>query len=67
MFILSGLRFAVLADIERQRRWPKITLDCKLMLSGTLALILVAWVLFALLEWRNPATLAGLDSTGARI
>ncbi len=46
LFILSGLRFAVLADIKRQRRWPKITLDCKLMLSGTLALILVTWVLF---------------------
>ncbi len=67
LFILSGLGFVVLADVNRQRRWSKLTLHSKLMLSGTLVLILFAWGMFALLEWRNPATLGGLDSDGARI
>ncbi len=67
LFILSGLGFVVLADLNRQRRWSKLTLHSKLMLSGTLFLILFAWVMFAILEWNNPATLAGLESDGARI
>ena len=67
LFILSGLGFVVLADMNRQRSWAKLTLHSKLMLSGTLVLILVAWVMFALLEWNNPATLAGLESDGARL
>jgi trk system potassium uptake protein TrkH len=67
LFILSGLGFVVLADMNRQRSWAKLTLHSKLMLSGTLVLILVAWVMFALLEWNNPATLAGLESDVARL
>ncbi|SFS05740.1 TrkH family potassium uptake protein [Yoonia litorea] len=67
LFILSGLGFVVLADINRQRNWRKLTLHSKLMLSGTLGLILFAWVMFAILEWSNPATLGGLESDAARI
>ena len=67
LFILSGLGFVVLADLNRQRGWRKLTLHSKLMLSGTLVLILFAWVMFTLLEWNNPATLGGLESGGARI
>ncbi|MGZ2258100.1 TrkH family potassium uptake protein [Roseobacter sp. A03A-229] len=67
LFILSGLGFVVLADINKRRRWSKLSLHSKLMLSGTAFLILFAWALFAILEWANPATLGGLDSTGARL
>ncbi|WP_299041189.1 TrkH family potassium uptake protein [uncultured Tateyamaria sp.] len=67
LFVLSGLGFVVLADVNRQRSWRKLTLHSKLMLSGTLVLILFAWIMFALLEWNNPATLGGLDNIGARI
>lgn len=66
-FILSGLGFVVLADINKQRRWSKLTLHSKLMLSGTLFLIVFAWVLFALMEWNNPATLGSLENTPARL
>lgn len=67
LFIISGLGFVVLADVNRHRRWSKLTLHSKLMLSGSLMLIVCSFVLFALLEWNNPSTLAGLDSNGARI
>ncbi|ABD56466.1 TrkH family potassium uptake protein [Jannaschia sp. CCS1] len=67
LFIVGGLGFVVLADINKQRRWSKLMLHSKLMLSGTLFLIVFAWLMFALLEWNNPATLAGLQTDGARI
>lgn len=67
LFILSGLGFVVLADMNRQRRWSKLNLHSKLMLTGTLFLILFSWLMFAILEWSNPATLAGLESDGARL
>lgn len=67
LFILSGLGFVVLADVHKKRNWSKLTLHSKLMLSGTFFLIVFAWLLFALLEWSNPATLGGLDSDGARL
>ena len=67
LFILSGLGFVVLADLNRQRSWRRLTLHSKLMLSGTLVLIVFAWARFAILEWRNPDTLGSLESTGARL
>jgi len=67
LFIIGGLGFVVLADLNTQRRWAKLTLHSKLMLSGTAFLILASWGLFAALEWRNPATLGALEGTGPRL
>ena len=67
LFILSGLGFVVLADVNRQPQWSNLSFHGKLMLSGTLCLILFAWVMFAILEWNNHATLANLESDGARL
>lgn len=67
LFIFGGIGFVVLADLYRTRRWRKLTLHSKLMLTGTTGLILWAWVTFALLEWHNPGTLGGLDSVGAKL
>lgn len=67
LFILGGLGFIVVGDVVQARSWHRLTLHSKLMLSGTLALILLAWLGFAALEWRNPATLGGLPDTASRI
>jgi trk system potassium uptake protein TrkH len=67
LFIVGGLGFVVLADLYRVRGWQRLTLHSKLMLVGTLVLIVWAWAGFAALEWRNPATLGGLEGTGARL
>lgn len=67
LFIIGGIGFVVLADINRKRGWRGLSLHSKLMLVGTLVLILWAWLMFGLMEWRNPATLGGLDSFGAKI
>lgn len=67
LFILGGLGFIVLTDIYRVRRWRKLALHSKLMILGTLALIVASWALFAVLEWGNPGTLGGLPGTAARL
>lgn len=66
-FIVSGLGFVVLVDLWQKRRWSKLGLHSKLMLSGTAFLIVFAFVTFALLEWHNPATLGGLPDTATRL
>jgi trk system potassium uptake protein TrkH len=67
LFIFGGIGFVVLADLHQTRRWRKLTLHSKLMLTGTAGLILWAWGMFAVLEWTNPGTLGGLESTSARL
>ena len=72
LIILGGLGFIVWWDVLRvwgQRRtgdiprgqcFRRLTLHSKITIVTTVALILGGWLLFALLEWRNPATLGGL-------
>ncbi|MFN3210006.1 MAG: TrkH family potassium uptake protein [Roseovarius sp.] len=67
LFILGGLGFIVVGDIYQNRRWRRLALHSKLMLAGTLWLIVIGVVGFAVLEWDNPGTLAGLQSTGDRL
>ncbi|PVA10810.1 Ktr system potassium transporter B [Pelagivirga sediminicola] len=67
LFILGGLGFIVLADIIRVRKWRKLTLHSKVMITGTLGLIGISWAAFAALEWTNPGTLGGLPDTATRI
>ncbi len=57
----------MLADIIRVRKWRKLTLHSKIMITGTLGLIGFAWATFAALEWTNPGTLGGLPDTSSRI
>jgi trk system potassium uptake protein TrkH len=61
LFILGGLGFIVVGDVYQKRKWRSLTLHSKLMLIGTVVLILWGTVMFALLEWTNPATLGPLD------
>ena len=67
LFILGGLGFVVVGDIYQKREWSRLTLHSKIMLSGTLGLIVFAFVMFAALEWRNPGTLGALPSAGDRL
>ena len=65
-FIIGGLGFAVWANLFSQRKWHGLALHTKLMLVGTLALILIGAGGYAALEWTNPNTLGGIDGIGAR-
>ncbi|MBY8978293.1 TrkH family potassium uptake protein [Rhodobacteraceae bacterium NNCM2] len=61
LFILGGLGFIVVGDVYQKRNWRKLTLHSKLMLVGTVVLIVWGSVMFGLLEWRNPETLGPLS------
>lgn len=67
LFITGGIGYVVVADIWRHRKWRKLSMHTKLMLTGTGALILVSVVFFAILEWNNPRTLGPLDGPVAKL
>jgi trk system potassium uptake protein len=67
LFILGGIGFAVVADLWRVRRWRGLSFHSKIMLSGTAALLLGGFIAFTVIEWRNPATLGGIESSWARL
>ena len=66
LFIIGGLGYGVLTELVRVRSWRRFSLHAKLMLLGTGVLILGAVLIFAALEWRNPATLGPLG-TGEKL
>jgi len=57
LFILGGLGFTVAADIWRTRKWHRFALHTKLMLVGTVSLLIWSTTAFAVMEWNNPADL----------
>ncbi|PJE28528.1 Ktr system potassium uptake protein B [Pseudooceanicola marinus] len=67
LFIFGGLGFIVVTEAYGKRSWRAFSLHTKLMVVGTLALIVWSVLTFAVLEWTNPATLGGLASTGDRL
>ncbi|GAB2784115.1 Ktr system potassium transporter KtrB [Halomonas shantousis] len=67
LFITGGLGFVVIAELIGRRRQAGLSLHARLVLLTTLALIGVSMIALLLLEWRNPATLGGLDGIGARL
>lgn len=59
--VLGGLGFAVVAEIATKRRFMAFRVHTRVVLAMTAALIVVGALFFALVEWNNPATLAGGD------
>ncbi len=56
LFVVGGIGFFVMEDIWRKRSWEKFSLQTKMVLKITGALIAGPTVLFLLLEWSNPET-----------
>lgn len=60
--ILGGLGFPVIAQLRRYARSPlRWTMNTRLVLWGTLALLVLGTVYITALEWGNPRTLGPLD------
>jgi trk system potassium uptake protein TrkH len=60
LLVLGGLGFAIVGDAIDRRRWARMALETKLVLSATLALLVGGALLIGLTEWANPATLGAL-------
>jgi trk system potassium uptake protein TrkH len=62
LIVIGGLGFFVWEDILRNRRFSKLTVYSRLVLTMTAILIFGGAALFAVLEWNNSATLGGLSA-----
>ncbi|WP_245534927.1 TrkH family potassium uptake protein [Sphaerobacter thermophilus] len=60
LITLGGIGYTPLADVLRCRTWRRLTVDTKLVLSTTAALLAVGMVGYLIMEWNNPATLGHL-------
>ena len=66
LIVVGGLGFLVWEDIAEKRSFRKLTVYSKLVLSATVSLLLLGWVLTCAMEWNNPETLGSL-SVGDKI
>ena len=62
LVIIGGLGYSVIADVFQLRQWRRFSLHTKLMLVGTVVLLVWSTVIFAALEWDNAKTLGALPS-----
>lgn len=61
LILVSGLGFFVWDDVLKNRRFRKLSVYSRLVLTMTAILFVGGGVLFAVLEWNNPATMGGLS------
>jgi len=64
LFIVGGLGFSVWIDLKRNKRWSKLTVYSRMMITGTILINAVAVVAIYLIEYNNPNTLAPLSELG---
>ncbi len=60
LLVLGGLGFAIVGDAVARRRWSRMALETKLVITATIVLLVGGTVLIGLIEWTNPATLGAL-------
>ncbi|MDI6600842.1 MAG: TrkH family potassium uptake protein [Thermoanaerobacteraceae bacterium] len=64
LIIIGGIGFTVIVDVLRQKKFKKLTLHSKLVITMTVFLILAGAGSFFLLEYNNPGTMKPLDMSG---
>jgi trk system potassium uptake protein TrkH len=61
LIVLGGIGYAVVADAAIIRRWSRMALETKLVITTTAALLVAGAVTIGITEWTNPATLGSLE------
>ncbi|MFV0597576.1 TrkH family potassium uptake protein [Shewanella sp.] len=64
LFIVGGLGFSVWIDLKRNKRWSKLTVYSRMMITGTVLINAIAVIAIYLIEYNNPNTLAPLSELG---
>jgi trk system potassium uptake protein TrkH len=59
---LGGIGYAIVGDALARRRWARMALETKLVLSTTAVLLVGGAVVIGLAEWSNPLTLGALPA-----
>lgn len=60
LIVLGGISFLVVADVLTTRRFPRLSLDSKMVLAATASLLILGTLVTLLTEFSNPATLGAL-------
>lgn len=60
LVIIGSLGFLVWQEVITVRKWKKLSVYTKLVLTMTGSLLLLGWVLVCVLEWNNPETLGAM-------
>jgi trk system potassium uptake protein TrkH len=60
LIVCGGLGFSVLLNVRRERRFKRMRLHTKIVLVGTLVLIVAGTLCFMLIEYDNPATIGNM-------
>ena len=64
MIILGGLGFAVTSDLIFVRKFKKMSMHSKLVLTITALLLVVGFIFFFIFEFNNPKTMGNLSLHG---
>ena len=64
LLIIGGLGFSVWTDLRRNRRWSRLTVYSRMMITGTIFINAIAVIAIYLIEYNNPNTLAPLSELG---
>ena len=63
--IIGGLGFPVIMQLRKHLRHTlKWTMNTRIVVSGTIGLLIAGWIYITAIEWNNPATLGPLDWPG---
>jgi trk system potassium uptake protein TrkH len=61
LIIVGGIGFAVILDVFKNRKWTRLSLHTKLVLTISGGLLLLGTVFFFILEYSNPQTLGPMS------
>jgi len=61
LVVIGGIGFAVIIDVAKTRKFKKLSLNSKIVLSTTAALLGIGFILVFAFEFFNPATLGSLS------
>ena len=64
LIVIGGLGFAVWGDLRKNRKFSRLSVYSRLVVSISLGLIVGGAALIALLEWNNPGTIGSLSAGG---
>jgi trk system potassium uptake protein len=61
LYMIGGIGFVILMDIAKSKRWSKLSVNSKLILTSIACINLIAFIVIWSLEASNPLTLAPMS------
>ena len=64
LIILGGLGYPVILDVLNNKKFSKLNIHSKLVITSTIILLLIGFVFILGVEYNNPETLGNMDTKG---